>query len=273
MKAHKLISSIIMTTIGLMLIASSLVHAQGNELNISLSDPAKRGKLKVHLNSGTIVVKGTPRKDILLKYKVREDEKEASKNVKDGMHRIGKNNINMEISENQNNVNMKSDSWHDKAEVEIEVPVGFDLQLYTYNDGDLIIKNIQGALELNNYNGAITAENISGSVVATTYNGDVKVTFDKITADTPMSFSTFNGDIDLSCPASLKATLKMKSERGEIYTGFDVNMVKTNPVQKKDTQSGVNRITIEEWNIAEVNGGGPEITMKNYNGNIYIRKK
>jgi len=152
------------------------------------------------------------------------------------------------------------------------MPTGFDLNIQGYNDSDLMISNIQGELELTSYNGEITAENISGSVVATTYNGDIKVTFDKVTDGAPMSYSTYNGDINLTFPSSLKATLKMKTEQGEVYSDFDVNMVKSGPVQKKDTKAGTYKVVIDEWVKGDINGGGPEFTMKNYNVDILIRK-
>jgi DUF4097 and DUF4098 domain-containing protein YvlB len=136
-----------------------------------------------------------------------------------------------------------------------------------------MISGIQGELEIKNYNGEITAENISGSVIATTYNGEIKVTFDKVTEGAPMSFTTFNGDVDLTFPATLKATLKMKTEQGEILSGFDMSMIKSGPIQKKDTKSGTYKVVIDEWVKGDINGGGAEFTMKNYNGDIIIRKK
>lgn len=132
---------------------------------------------------------------------------------------------------------------------------------------------MKGKLALTNYNGEITALKISGSVVASTYNGEIKVTFDEDTADTPMSFSTFNGDIDINFPATLKARLKMKTEQGEIFTGFDVKITSSGPVQQKDTRAGVYKVVVDDWKRAEINGGGPEITMKNYNGDILVRRK
>jgi hypothetical protein len=40
----------------------------GNEFTVPLSDPAKKGKLKAQINYGSINVKGTARKDVLVKY-------------------------------------------------------------------------------------------------------------------------------------------------------------------------------------------------------------
>ncbi|MBT1705662.1 DUF4097 family beta strand repeat-containing protein [Chryseosolibacter indicus] len=277
MKKEVLIASVMLITIGLVLISSSIVSAQSNnEFTVPLTDPSKRGKLKAHLNYGSITIKGTARKDVLVKYTAVEDEDRDNRKGgtnSDGLKRIGGGGMDLEAVENSNFVKVQSDSWSRKINLEIEVPSGFDMEVHTYNDGDLFVSNIQGETELTNYNGEIQALSISGSVVATTYNGDIKVTFDKVTENTPMSFSTYNGDIDLTFPASLKAALKMKTEQGEIFTGFDVNMVSTGPVQKKDARSGVYRVSIDDWKRANVNGGGPEFTMKNYNGDIYIRKK
>jgi DUF4097 and DUF4098 domain-containing protein YvlB len=158
-------------------------------------------------------------------------------------------------------------------DLEIEVPSGFDLDVHTYNDGDLMITNVQGELELTNYNGEITALNISGSVVATTYNGDIKVTFDKVTDNAPMSYSTYNGDVDLTFPATMKGTFKMKTEQGEIYTGFDMNVTSTGPTTTKDQKSGGFKLVIDDWKKGDINGGGALYTIKNYNGDIYLRKK
>ncbi|MEK6780352.1 MAG: DUF4097 family beta strand repeat-containing protein [Bacteroidota bacterium] len=285
----------------LILISSFLAIAQSSgDFAVPLSDPNKRGKLKAHLNYGSITVRGTARKDVLVKYSAVEDDdndddhdrdhdrdrdeddednknknkdKSGSSASKAGLKRISGGTMDLEVTENDNTVKASSDSWSNKMKLEIEVPSGFDLNVSTYNDGDLVISNIQGELEITNYNGEITAENISGSVVATTYNGEIRVTFDKVTEGAPMSYSTFNGDIDLTFPATLKATLKMKTEQGEILSGFDMTMIKSGPVQKKDTKSGTYKVVIDEWVKGDINGGGAEFTMKNYNGDIIIRKK
>jgi hypothetical protein len=46
-----------------------------------------------------------------------------------------------------------SDSWNDELNLEIEVPMGFDVKMHTYNSGDLTISNVQGEIDLTNYNG------------------------------------------------------------------------------------------------------------------------
>jgi hypothetical protein len=273
-----------------MLIGMAAMAQTSGEIPVALSDPAKRGKLKAHLNSGSITIKGTARKDILVKYAAAEDrdhhddyddddddddddnDNKNDRSDRSGLKKIASGTLDLEISENSNFVKVSSNSWNTQTNLTIEVPTGIDLQVHTYNDGDLDISNIQGQVELTNYNGEITAMNISGSVVATTYNGEIKVTFDKVTDGTPMSFVTYNGDIDLSFPASLKASLKMKTQQGEILSGFDMTLAKPSPVETKSTTKGT-KIVIDEWVKGDINGGGPEFIMKNYNGDIIVRKK
>jgi hypothetical protein len=275
----------ILNTLMLIAITAAAVFAQDSgEIPIPLSDPSKKGKLKVHINYGSITVKGTARKDILVKYSTgrsrdhdsdddNDDDDDRQRGNKSGLKRIGGGTLDLEISENANFVKVSSDSWNNKCNLELEVPSGMDLTLHTYNDGDIYVTNIQGEIELTNYNGEIEAQNISGSVVATTYNGEIKVGFDKITEGTPMSFVTYNGDIDLTFPPTLKASLKMKTQQGEIMTGFDVKLSPVDPVKKTDSKGGTYKVTLDEWVRGDVGGGGPEFIMRNYNGDILVRKK
>lgn len=245
----------------------------GNEFTIPLSDPNKRVKLKAHLNSGSITIKGSARKDVLVKYVGGGADDKGKSQSKDGLRRVGGSGMELEATENSNQVKISSSSGNTEIDLEIEVPIGTDLYADTFNDGELIVDNVQGELELKNFNGEITALNISGSLIATTYNGDIKVTFDKVTDGVPMSYLTYNGNVDLTLPATTKASLKMKTQQGEIYTGFEMNISSSGMVQNKDGKSGSFKVSIDEWKRGDINGGGPEFTLKTNNGDIYIRKK
>jgi hypothetical protein len=274
MKTYNRIIGITLAAIAIFLMCYAEAYAQNsNEFTVPLSEPSKRGKLKAHINYGSVTVKGTARKDILVKYTTVQDEDKNKEKTKDGLRRIGSGGMELQVTENNNSVTVNSGSWSNKLNLEIEIPTNMDVEAKTHNDGHLMVTNVQGEVELSNHNGEITALNISGSVLATTFNGDVKVTFDKVTEGVPMSYTTYNGDVNVSFPASMKATLKMKTEHGDIYSDFDVVFKNTGPVQKTDNKGGVYKVFIDDWKRGDINGGGPEMTMKNYNGDIYIRKK
>src|SRR6185369_4529536 len=267
----------------MMLICAVVKAQESGEFIVPFSNPAGAMKLVVDIKTGSIKVKGTARKDVLVKYSSEKDDDGDNdhdhdrdhdrKSNRDGLKKISSGTMNLEASEYQNTVKVTSDNWSAKIEVTVEVPSNINMKIKTYNDGDLDINNVTGTVELINYNGAITATGISGTVIAETYNGDIKIAYDKLTPDTPLSYANYNGDIDLTFPAGLKASFKMKTKQGEIYSGFDAQVQKSAPVTNTETKTGVYKVKIDDWVKVDVNGGGPEISIQTYNGDIYLRKK
>jgi DUF4097 and DUF4098 domain-containing protein YvlB len=84
-----------------------------------------------------------------------------------------------------------------------------------------------------------------------------------------------NGDIDVTLPPDVKANLKMKSEQGEIFSDFDINMTRqpAKAEAAEKTEQGKYRITFDKSLYGVVNGGGQEIGFNTFSGDIYIRKK
>ena len=270
----KLINIFVITL--LLISGATTTFAQDfEEIKLPLSNPAEKGFLKVEIHKGPITIKGTDRKDILVRYASMENSKNKNKNknkVKNdrGLKKLTSTSIDLEISEHDNRVKINSESWNQGLILEIEVPKTIDLKVESYNQGDLEIDNIVGSLELTSYNGSITATHISGSIVADTYNGKITATFDKVQADEPMAFINYNHGLDLTFPADIKATFKISNKQGDVYTGFDMTMEKQK-IEKKETKQSY-KIQLGKWVVGKVNGGGAEITMENYNGDIYIRK-
>src|SRR5687768_15481506 len=99
-----LIIGLLLISVGLILTTSSVAHAQNqNEFTVPLSDPAKRGKFKVHLNYGSITVKGTARKDVLVKYISADDDDDDNGDAsRAGLKRIAGGGVNLEVTESNN---------------------------------------------------------------------------------------------------------------------------------------------------------------------------
>jgi hypothetical protein len=255
------------------ILMSLYVSAQGNEqeLVVPLSNPSQPGRLIVSLNSGIIRVTGYPGKDVVIG--VSTDQKEFESESRDGLKQIPNNSLGLSAREEDNVVRVNSENWNREINLSIQVPANFNLNLKGLNDGEIRVENVNGEMDVNYLNGDVTLVNVSGSAVVSSQNGDVKVSFDNIKADTPMAFSSFNGDVDVTFPAGLKATLKMRSDHGELFTDFDMNIKKSAPKVENNREDGVYKISMEDWVIGEVNGGGPEMTFKTFNGDILIRKK
>ena len=106
-------------------------------------------------------------------------------------------------------------------------------------------------------------------------NGKVLVSLNNVTPDKAMSFSTMNGDIDVTLPADIKANVKMKTDHGDMFTDFDIKLDRhpTSAVEDNRKKGGRYRVRFDRGTNGTINGGGPEIQFTTFNGNILIHKK
>jgi len=242
-------------------------------ISVPLSDPAKPAWLKVSLISGSIRVEAYDGKEVLVA--VSNDMAEVEKDQgerRDGLRRIPNTSQGLTVEEKDNKVEISVRSWNRAATLDIKVPRRTSLNLKTVNDGEIVVRGVEGELELGNTNGPIEAINVAGSVVAGALNDDIKVTFTAVTPGKAMSFTNMNGDIDVTFPASLKADLRMRSDMGELLTDFDLQPVATTSRSQEGGDGKGFRLKIENEIQAKVGGGGAEIVFKNFNGDVLIRK-
>lgn len=271
MKTTRIISTL---AIAIFLSAKAWAQETGKEqMMVPLSSPGKPFKLEAHLVDGSITVNGYEGKDIILE--VLPAEKHHSEDHSGGgMHRINNGSSADIQAEEHNNEVVISAAAGRAVNLVIKVPMNEgNFKFGTINNGNVTGSNLNGDLEVSNVNGAIKLTNISGSVVANTVNGNVMVTFKSIDPKAAMAYSTLNGNVDVTFPASLKANVKLKSDRGDVFTDFDVatdNMRK--PEVTRSNNKGMYSVKIEDWVYGKINGGGPQLLMKTTFGNLYIRK-
>lgn len=267
------------------------------QLVVPLTDPNKVGTLQVSLVTGSISVTGYSGKEVLIDASTKNPNQgtvkernigsntnvsvnlNTNQNVKEksiesnGMKRISPSGGGLEITakENNNTIKVSSGYVNRAVHLSIKVPTRFSLKLSTVNQGDIMVENVNGELEVTNVNGKILLTNVSGSAVANTINGNLIANF-KDTVANPMAFSTLNGNVDVSFPPGIKANFKLKSDRGEIFSDFDMDIDSTKPKATRTEKDGLYKVSIEDWVYGKTNGGGPEVMMKNMHGTIYIRK-
>lgn len=273
MKTPRILALIALIAFGTLSGRARAQNELKEQLTVPLSDPAKPGKLEVNLIRGSIRISGTPGNQVVIDAVTKQDKPEKKDENAEGMKRISKaGGLDITATEENNVVKVSSKLFHRMVELHIKVPPKFALKVGTINEGDIIIENVDGEMEITNVNGNIRLTNISGSAVANTVNGLLKANFKTVDAKSPMAFSTLNGNVDVTLPPTAKFDLKLKSDRGEIYSDFDVDVDKTVPQASRSAKDGMYKVSIDDWVKGKVNGGGSEIMMKNMNGNIYVRK-
>jgi hypothetical protein len=267
------------------LCAVGLIFAQDvrpDRVNVPLSDPARPVYLKVGLISGSITVKGGAFKEVSVEARTRtiDDGDEDKSEKPHGLKRIQNTSSGLTVEEEDNVVSVSTGIMGGSRTVDLilRVPTACSMNLSTVNDGNIEVDNVTGDLEVNCTNGSVKLTGISGSAVAHALNEDLTAVFTKVNPQKPMSFSSLNGKIDVTLPADVKASLYLKSEQGEIYSDFDMNVMTENiaPSERNSNDGGGKkgkfRVSVEKRTRASINGGGQEIQFRNFNGDIYIRK-
>jgi hypothetical protein len=271
------------------LTAALAQNTDSEKIQIPLSQPNKPGTLQASLLNGSIMVSGHKGKDVVISYSTRDGKNRSRTRDRDeseGLRRIPNNNTGLEVREENNTVTVKTGAFNRTVDLQIQVPYDFSVKLKTLNDGVLLVEDVNGELDLDNLNGNITLRNITGSASVSTLNGDILASFKKVTPNMPMAFSSLNGKIDVTLPPAAKFNAKLKSDNGEIFTDFDMAMDKgSKGLQPEENKSGAGpnrlrgndnppgtRVYVDKWLNGKINGGGPDILFKNFNGNIYIRK-
>ncbi len=249
---------------------SAQTESKAQQLVIPLSQPGKPCKVKVGALYGSIKVVGYEGKEIVVDV---ETEKHSEGSTSGGgMKRIGGGGTEVTAQEDENLVTINAGLSH-VLRMTVKVPQDLaELNLSAVNEGNISVSNVSGRMEINNVNGWIHLEGVSGSVVANTINGDLIVGFKTIDPKAAMAFSTLNGKVDVTFPADLKANVKLKAERGDIFSDFDVDVDKGQPNVEKKPEDHMYRINIDEWVYGKIGGGGPELMMKTTEGSVYVRK-
>lgn len=259
------------------LLAAQPLNAQSdNRVSVPLSDPTRPATLRAHMLNGSITVKGADVKEIIVEAKVRGGREDSGREGKsEGMRHIPMTSTGLNIEAENNQVRVSTDSVQRTVDLTITVPVHTSLSLHTVNDGNIFVSGVDGEFDVNDVNGEVDLKNIGGSAVAHALNGHVVVTFNRIDPSKPMAFSSLNGNIDVTFPPDLKATVSMRTDNGEVYSDFDIKLMPNEPQQTVEDDRGHGgkyRVKIDKNVKGTINGGGQDIQFKNFNGNIYIRK-
>lgn len=249
-------------------------EAQTNpdKITVNLSDPSRPALVKVGMVNGSITVKTHDGKEVIVEARGRSQERERESG---GPKRLYISTTGLSVEEENNEVRVSTESYARTIDVTVTVPVHTSLRLRAVNDGDIVVTGVDGELDVDDVNGSVTLNNISGSAVAHALNGNLHATFAHVTPQRAMAFSSLNGDIDVTFPADVKANLSIKSDRGDVFSDFDVQLQAAAPQQVVEDgrgHGGKYRVRIDKTVHGTINGGGPEYQFTNFQGGIYIRK-
>jgi hypothetical protein len=245
-------------------------QVQPETINIPLSRPGEPMSMHIDILMARIEVIGEERKDVALTVTLSSGRRKIV--TPSGPKSLAGGGAGLEINERDNRVSIESDGPPDRVTIVARVPRRAKLALSTTNDGEIIVRDIVGDLQLENVNGPITATNINGSVIAESVNAPIVVGLAAVAPGGATSVSSLNGDITLTLPASAKTELHLDSGRGEIVSDFELDVKPSKPLIERNERRGGVSVHMENVVVATINGGGPVIRVKTLNGNVKLSK-
>ena len=121
--------------------------------------------------------------------------------------------------------------------------------------GSIGLGDIVGDVDVHTSGGSIRVESVYGEIDANTSGGSIKVEFAKqITQDA--SLSTSGGSITAWLPEDIAIDLSASTSGGSVKSDFDVD----GRVKKRSIRG-------------EINGGGPELSLRTSGGSVKIKKQ
>ena len=273
----------------------------GEQLTVNFTDPGRPGTVDINVQFGNIHVTAYGGNQVIidsefgshrmvsdslvrgivgavmngLSMAMSGDTLSESGKSTEGMYKIPNISTELRVEEEDNVMEIRGGTFRQSVDLEVQVPYETSLKLRTMGGGSIRVENVRGEIDANAMSGGIDLQNVTGPVLAHSMASDIVATFRNPISKNPMSFTTMSGDIDVTFPANLQADLKFKSQMGEIFTDYKVNLKTTSDnmqVRDKRSTGGSYQLEMEKIVHAVVNNGGTEIKFNTFTGDIFIRK-
>lgn len=261
---------------GLTLIVCALAAAQeggGQRVVVPARNSTRPRQLKVSTLHAGITVRTHAGNDVIVEgggMPPRRTRDRAP--APEGMRRIDLPS-GFTVEEENNVITVRGDAAS-PGPITVTVPPDTSVQVKSTH-GPVVIEGVRGEVDATCTNGPIHLNNISGTIVAETTNGPIVASMDRVDPSKPMSFSSTNGNIEVTLPADLKANLKLRSFNGSIWSDFEMKTTGNAPplTTTPGGKDGKFQVKFDRTIYGTINGGGVEASFSTLNGRIVIKKK
>ncbi len=239
-----------------------LAPLSAQEQTVQFSDPAGPKRLEMKLFNGAIHVRAGDVEGVVIKATdaggaaVKSTDENPTKYP--GMRRYRARG-DFEVSESENTVRIKTLPPFQNRSFDITVPRKIDLSLSVINGPGIEIEGVEGKIDVRVINGKLKIINVAGAVVAHCLNQTLEATFTSVDPHSAMSFTSLNGNVDVTFPRDISADVVLKTLRGEIVSDFELTL------DAKERLGGEVR--------GRINNGGPLMRLETFNGDVILRRR
>ncbi|MBA4853863.1 DUF4097 family beta strand repeat-containing protein [Emticicia sp. BO119] len=242
------------------------VYTQAQEFKSKLAN-TKDSKIAIELDADNMKIEGYAGDEVIIRGGSTEPIPEQAKGLKP-LYNTNIDNTGLGLAVNLESGVLRIEKASRKSsKYTIMVPNKASIMFTQINfqGSSVSFSKIDGDLEIKTNNADIKLNDVTGPIVANSISGKLTAVFSSLSQSTPSSISLISGELDITLPATSKATLVMKSISGEIYTDLDLNL--------KSGKDGISRVGGGHNITGNLNGGGVNLQLNTISSNIYVRKK
>lgn len=233
MKNSRLFPSLVLAA-AFAVIFFTAARANENETStIKFSDPTKPGTLKLTVTNGDLRIHGADAPEVTVRTELKP---EAPSLRKDGL-RVLSSSSSYSLTEKDNVVSLSygSESWPGNGgDFDITVPRNTNVVVASAFGGDIEVGDVTGGVEIKSLNGEVKLANVTGGALVETMNGEIHADVGALAEGKPLSFTSMNGEVQLTLPADIKANVRLRTHNGSILTDFDDKQLVTKTAALKE---------------------------------------
>ncbi len=226
-------------------------------------------QVQVWLNHGDMEIEGYNGNELKITALNYEQPPERAKGLKPLYNSAQDNTgIGLSVTEEEGALRIQEASGRGgKYVIRIPQNARLSVEQLNWNGQDIEVKNMKNEIEIKAKNAGIRLEAVEGPIIANNTSGEISIVYSALKPDAANMISVISSDVDITLPASSKASFQLKSISGEIYTDLDIQLKETEKEGTKMRHLGGGQ-TIE----GTTNGGGTEVNISAISSNIYLRK-
>lgn len=231
--------------------ALTSLYAQSNQYDIPLSQPGVAGLLEIDVYNAAIKVEGYD--GAVVQLFLIDKRLDKRRKAPDFLYDIVEkdNHITIEARERPRIKGIR---------LELKVPRNFSVKLTTYWGPKIEVNGLLGEVEANGHFTDLQLSDLRENVVAATKEGRIISKFQQLKTDGIIYISNYKGNTEVSLPKASKATLLLDNYFGKYDS--EVKLTLDTRPNKKNASKFIHRL---------LNGGGTEVKLINYFGNIKIK--
>jgi DUF4097 and DUF4098 domain-containing protein YvlB len=183
------------------------------------------GRVSVSNINGSIIVEAWDKNEVRLEATKFAETKEALAEMELD---ITSTNDRFRVEVDYLKKNHGEKQWRKRMEVQfrLSVPRTAVLDEIEAVNGSVTVSNFTNITKISAVNGAVTATNLRGTANLSTVNGTVQCDFDRLDSSSKVNLSTVNGQVNLSLPSDINATVKADTLNGNIKNDFGLRIKK-----------------------------------------------